>query len=129
MSFIQNQKVICIDDVFPAWAKAIYSELPKKDQTYTIRSIGIGCDVKHVIKDSKNPLSFSGEHEITVWLKEIKNPVHPISNEEYGFKADRFVPLEEITEEELEEIIIKLEKKSEIKTPKTPIYEPEKVEV
>ena len=42
LSVMQNgSKVVCVDDVFPAWARASYTALPVKGVTYTVRSM---CD-------------------------------------------------------------------------------------
>lgn len=83
-----GQKVTCIDDSFPDWITLFYDELPVKGKTYTIRSIGVG-------------INHQGEEgEICVYLNEIKNgpmpnPPHP----EFGFNAERFRPIDEVSEE------------------------------
>jgi len=118
--FIEGQRVACIDDQFPTWALALYTELPVKGKIYTIRGIGIGLDVKAIVKDSKVPASFVGEEDLTVWLQEIVNPDHPVSKEEYGFKASRFAPLEELTEEAIEKMVVELEQGQEIENPIMP---------
>lgn len=83
-----GQKVTCINDSFTDWIKVLYDELPVKGVTYTIRSIGVG--VNH----------YGEPGEICVYLNELKNPLmgrspHP----EFGFNADRFRPIDEVSEE------------------------------
>ncbi len=109
MSFIKGQQIVCIDDKFDAWARAIYDNLPKLNEIYTVRDIGVGMKVTGVIKDAKNPLSFKGEHDLVVWVEELTNKEHPVSGEEYGFLSSRFAPVEPLTEEQIESIVIGLE--------------------
>lgn len=84
---LTGQRVTCINDVFPDWIIPFYDELPRKGNTYTIRSIGVG-------------INHQGEEgEICVYLNEIKNglmpnPPHP----EFGFNAERFRPIDELSE-------------------------------
>jgi hypothetical protein len=40
--FQNGQRVVCINDDFEPWVFDLYRALPKKDQVYTIRSIGVG---------------------------------------------------------------------------------------
>ena len=39
---VKGQKVVCINDTFPAFIKAIYQQLPVKGNTYTIREVFLG---------------------------------------------------------------------------------------
>jgi hypothetical protein len=111
--YLKGQQVVCVDDKFDAWARAIYDNLPKLNEVYIIRDVGVGMKVTGVIKDAKNPLSFSGEHDVVVWLEELSNKSHPTSNEEYGFLGTRFAPLKPLTEEQIESIVIGLEREQQ----------------
>lgn len=101
--FIEGQKVVCIDDQFPNWAVAIYDNLPEKDKTYTVRQVMLGCNPKAVDPASKglSHPKFIGTQEVTILLVEITNKTHEVSKQEPGFKAERFKPLEDISEEEI----------------------------
>lgn len=92
----EGSKVVCIDDQWPSGIEKYYTDLPAKNQTYTIRTIevGIGWD------------GMAGE--IAVTLKEIVNPVSKTPpNRERGFKQERFrevEPPKETAKERLEEL-------------------------
>ena len=85
--FLPGQKVVCVNDVFPAAIKKFYWKLPVHGVTYTIRELLPGIDTR-------------GEPgEMCVYLVELLNPCsdkppYP----ERGFKAERFRPLETDTE-------------------------------
>ena len=93
--FIVGQKVVCVNDVFPAWVKKIYTQLPTKNVTYTVRGVGIGRKA-----DAAKTETF------LLLLAEISNPPDPTNKygEELGFDADRFAPLDELTEEQIESV-------------------------
>src|SRR3954453_23331553 len=85
-----GSKVVCIDDKFPLGIEKFYVALPKAGVVYVIREMSVG-------------ISLQGEEgEICVLLVGLNNPR---SNKppfpERGFKAERFRPLEELTEEEV----------------------------
>lgn len=85
--FLPGQKVVCVDDVFPATIKRFYWKLPVQGVTYTIRDLVPGID----------PSGAPGE--MCVYLVELINPCsdkppYP----ERGFRAERFRPLETDTE-------------------------------
>ena len=102
---IEGQKVVCIDDVFPDWAKAMYNELPEKDKKYTIRKVVMGVAPIGVTKESKGSTPvFIGQHEVTLLLNELNNPIHPNSKQEMGFLSIRFQPLDEFEILEKEEV-------------------------
>jgi len=88
--YLPGQKVVCVDDVFPAGIQKFYWKLPVKGVTYTVRDLIPGIDT-------------SGEPgEMCVYLVELINPCsdkppYP----ERGFKAERFRPLETDIETEL----------------------------
>jgi hypothetical protein len=82
-------KVVCIDDKFPAWAKQMYAALPKAGNTYTIRGSTVGVSFGPGFSDRQ-------EGEIAVYLREIVNPKSSKAPfREWGFRAERFRPLEE----------------------------------
>jgi hypothetical protein len=80
--FLPGQAVVCVDDAFPLGIEALYDELPKKGVTYHIRDLVPGCDFQ------ANP------GEMAVYLTELRNPCNKVGIER-GFKAERFVPLDE----------------------------------
>lgn len=90
----EGSKVVCINDDWPSGIEKYYTDLPIKNQVYTIRTIevGVGWD------------GMAGE--IAVTLKEIVNPVSKTApHRERGFKQERFAELEpDRAEERLEEI-------------------------
>ena len=85
-----GSKVVCIDDKFPLEIQKFYTALPKEGVVYVIREMCVG-------------ISLQGEEgEVCVLLVGLHNPrssKHPFP--ERGFKAERFRPLEELTEEEV----------------------------
>lgn len=88
--FQQGQKVVCVDGRFPDWASQFYVAFPREGKTYTVRTVGVGCDY------GGNP------GEIAITLRELVNPKsnkppHP----ERAFNAVRFRALEEMTAEEI----------------------------
>jgi hypothetical protein len=86
--FLPNQKVVCVDGKFPLGIEALYHELPKEGNTYTIRDIVPG-------------VGLTGEEgEVAVYLCEIKGPLNAHGIER-GFKGERFAPLS-TTEDEVE---------------------------
>jgi len=90
--FMTGQKVVCINDQFEAWVYKLYAELPKKDNTYTVREVYIG---KQDLKDKDGG-------SVGITLKEIKNPIDPTCKsgpQELGFNGERFAPLEELDSE------------------------------
>lgn len=101
--FIEGQQVVCINDEFPEWAHRRYDELPQKDTVYTVRAIRPG------ITDTGKKTPFlagdkqRGQEDISILVFELVNPEYGPEGrkQEAGFKIDRFVPLEELTEEEI----------------------------
>src|SRR4051812_26538987 len=90
-------KVVCIDDHFPPWAKQMYAALPKEGNTYTIRGSTVGVSYGMGFADRQ-------EGEIAVYLREIVNPKsRKAPHREWGFKAERFKPLDEDWETNVEE--------------------------
>jgi hypothetical protein len=98
-SVMQNgSKVVCVDDVFPAWARASYTALPVKGVTYTVRSMSPGRGKPLHIVDGKPVKNGAGDAhpEIYLLVEELRNPPDPFcAGAELGFKAERFAPMEE----------------------------------
>lgn len=88
-----GQKVVCIDDQFCDSAKKLYTALPVKNVTYTVRDVlpGIALDNK--------------THEVAVRLEELTNPLNsaPIPQER-SFNIERFAPLNPNYEVEVDRI-------------------------
>jgi hypothetical protein len=93
---IKGQKVVCINDTFTPMVRAIYKQLPKKGDTYTIREVFLGRE--KVVKGGDSAT-------VGLLLHELVNPPDPFhkGNEELGFSSERFAPLEEVPPEEVEE--------------------------
>lgn len=90
--YTQGQKVVCCDDEFAAAVKSLYTELPKKDATYTVRDVRPG-----IALDNKT-------HEVAVLLEELNNPLDSAKvPQERAFNIERFAPLDPNFEVEIEE--------------------------
>ncbi len=108
--FTKGQKVVCINDEFPALALEMYSQLPKKGSVYTVRSVYIGRG------NLTKAESGQKDGEIGLLLEELVNPRDPALKTglsgELGFNSERFAPLEfnhdseAIAEEEVDEDLI-----------------------
>lgn len=85
---IKGQKVVCINDSFPALIRAIYKQLPVKGVTYTIREVFLGREKVVKAGDSAT---------VGLLLVELTNPPDPFhqGQQELGFSSERFAPLEE----------------------------------
>lgn len=99
MSYTYNigDKVVCVDDKFPALVNTLYKELPKEGQTYVVRDmqLGVTCDGRR-------------QGEVSVLLIGVNNPHGPPpGDKERGFAGWRFVPLAEFrrVEEKIEEAL------------------------
>lgn len=90
---VKGQKVVCINDDFPAIVKAIYKALPVKGRTYTIREVFLGRE--KVLKSGDSAT-------VGLLLAELVNPPDPLhkGQQELGFNSERFAPLEELPPEE-----------------------------
>lgn len=85
-------KVVCVNDEFSEAVKALYTALPVKDATYTVRDVRPG-----IALDNKT-------HEVAVLLEELTNPLDTAKvPQERAFNIERFAPLTPFTEEEEEE--------------------------
>src|SRR5690606_37764431 len=106
LMFSTGQKVVCINDTFEPWVYDLYSALPKKDRTYTIRAVAVGrSNPKFSVNDDAEIKLTDAEFDILVLLQELKNGEAPHSSvkQELGFRSERFAPLEEEEEEAEEE--------------------------
>lgn len=95
---IKGQKVICINDTFPAAIRAIYTQLPTKDTIYTIREVFLGRE--KIVRGGDSAT-------VGLLLEELTNPKDPFhqGEQELGFSSERFAPMnevEDVTDEELE---------------------------
>lgn len=88
-----GQKVVCVDAEFGDNAKALYTELPVQDATYTVRNVLPGIN----LADGKT-------HEVAVLLVELTNPLNSaVVPQERAFNIERFAPLDPNFEVETEE--------------------------
>ncbi len=91
-------KVVCVNDTFSDAVKALYTALPVKDATYTVRDVRPG-----IALDNKT-------HEVAVLLEELINPLNTAKvPQERAFNIERFAPLDHHTEEEEERQLASLQ--------------------
>jgi hypothetical protein len=92
---IKGQKVVCINDTFNGFVKAVYTQLPVKGTTYTVREVYLGRE--KIVKGGDSAT-------VGLLLQELVNPPDPFhaGKEELGFSSERFAPLEEVPAEESE---------------------------
>ena len=92
---IKGQKVVCINDTFNEFVKAVYKQLPVKGDTYTIREVFLGRE--KIVKGGDSAT-------VGLLLQELTNPPDPfhVGKQELGFSSERFAPLEELPPEEAE---------------------------
>jgi len=95
---VKGQKVVCINDSFSEFVRAIYKQLPAKGNTYTIREVFLGRE--KIVKGGDTAT-------VGLLLEELHNPPDPFhaGKQELGFSSERFAPLEEVPPEEVEEEI------------------------
>ena len=92
--FITGQKVVCIDDKFDPNIVVYYTALPKENTVYVVRGVTCG-----IAPDNKTD-------EICVYLIGLVNPKSNVAPyRERGFRAERFRPLEELTEDEIMQLV------------------------
>jgi hypothetical protein len=93
---VKGQKVVCTNDTFPAFIRALYKELPVKGNTYTIREVFLGRE--KVVKGGDTAT-------VGLLLHELKNPPDPFhqGKQELGFTSERFAPLDELPPAEAED--------------------------
>lgn len=93
---VKGQKVICINDTFSPAIRALYQQLPVKDNIYTVREVFLGREKIVKAGDSAT---------VGLLLEELKNPPDPFhqGEQELGFSSERFAPLNELPDEKVEE--------------------------
>ena len=93
---IKGQRVVCTNDSFAPSVRAIYQQLPRKGDTYTIREVFLGRE--RIVKGGDTAT-------VGLLLQELLNPPDPFhkGGEELGFSSERFAPLEEVPPAEAEE--------------------------
>jgi len=93
---VKGQKVICINDTFPEFVRAIYKQLPVKGKVYTVREVFLGRE--KIVKGGDTAT-------VGLLLEELHNPPDPFhqGQQGLGFSSERFAPMEELPAEEAEE--------------------------
>lgn len=95
-----GEKVVCINDTFEPFHRALYQELPIKGKIYTVRESSLG----RLKTGVANPGT-----SFRLLLEELHNDLDPYMEEsiaeELGFRSDRFAPLTEIEEAEEEKMV------------------------
>ena len=93
---VKGQRVVCINDSFADFIKAIYAQLPVKGKTYTIREVFLGRE--KVVRGGDSAT-------VGLLLEELVNPPDPFhaGKQELGFSSERFAPLEELPSEVADE--------------------------
>jgi hypothetical protein len=91
----RGERVVCVNDTFHDFVRAIYTQLPRKGVTYTIREVFLGRE--RIVKGGDSAT-------VGLLLHELVNPPDPFhaGREELGFSSERFAPLEEAPFEEAE---------------------------
>jgi hypothetical protein len=91
-AMVKGQKVVCINDTFGEFIRAIYLRLPVKGKTYTIREVYLGRE--KIVKGGETAT-------VGILLAELVNPPDPFhaGKQELGFASERFAPLEELPAE------------------------------
>jgi len=92
---IKGQKVVCVNDTFTPTIRALYQQLPVKHDVYTIREVFLGRE--KIVRGGETAT-------VGLLLEELKNPPDPFhqGNQELGFSSERFAPLEELPDEQVE---------------------------
>jgi len=90
---IKGQRVVCVNDTFNEFVRAVYRQLPEKGKTYTVREVFLGRE--RIVKGGDSAT-------VGLLLQELVNPPDPFhaGKEELGFSSERFAPLEELPPEE-----------------------------
>jgi hypothetical protein len=93
--FEKGQHVICTSDQVHPEIKYLYKQWIEKGKCYTIRDCTLG---------TTNVFAAQENVSYKVLLEELVNDIDPFTTtgcrEELGFRSDRFVPVDELTEEE-----------------------------
>lgn len=95
LSMVKGQRVVCINDVFSPTVRALYRQLPVKDNIYTIREVFLGRE--KIVKGGDTAT-------VGLLLEELVNPKDPFhqGEQELGFTSERFAPLNELPDEKRE---------------------------
>jgi hypothetical protein len=95
-AMLKGQKVVCINDSFSEFVRALYTQLPVKGDTYTIREMFLGRE--KIVKGGDSAT-------VGLLLEELVNPPDPFhaGQQELGFSSERFAPVEELPAEEAEQ--------------------------
>jgi hypothetical protein len=90
---MKGQRVVCINDAFNEFVRAVYRQLPEKGKTYTVREVFLGRE--RIVRGGDSAT-------VGLLLEELHNPPDPfhVGKEELGFSSERFAPLEELPPEE-----------------------------
>jgi hypothetical protein len=90
---VKGQRVVCTNDSFPQFVRALYKQLPVKGSAYTIREVFLGRE--KVVKGGESAT-------VGLLLEELHNPPDPFhaGQQELGFSSERFAPLDELPDEE-----------------------------
>ncbi len=90
---VKGQRVVCINDSFPQFVRALYKQLPVKNKAYTIREVFLGRE--KIVKGGESAT-------VGLLLEELTNPPDPFhaGQQELGFSSERFAPLDELPAEE-----------------------------
>ncbi|MBL9199510.1 MAG: hypothetical protein JNL39_03345 [Opitutaceae bacterium] len=89
---IKGQRVVCINDTFSPTIRALYQQLPVKDNIYTVREVFLGRE--KIVKGGETAT-------VGLLLEELVNPRDPFhqGEQELGFTSERFAPLNELPDE------------------------------
>jgi hypothetical protein len=90
--FSVGQKVVLVDDKWPATVKQLYLQLPVLDTVYVVRAVRVGVKADELIMDMRRVL------EPSLLLIGIINPTNKLGVEA-GFAAHRFRSLDELKTE------------------------------
>src|ERR1700678_1104676 len=90
--FSVGQKVVLVDDKWPATVKQLYLQLPVLDTVYVVRAVRVGVKADELIMDMRRVL------EPSLLLIGIVNPTNKLGVEA-GFAAHRFRSLDELKTE------------------------------
>jgi hypothetical protein len=95
---LKGQKVVCINDQFGEFIRALYAQLPVKGRTYTVREVFLGRE--KIVKGGDSAT-------VGILLEELANPPDRFheGKQELGFSSERFAPLEELPAEEEAEAV------------------------
>jgi hypothetical protein len=95
-----GEKVVCVDDRFHPEIAFLYTALPVKGTTYTVRDCEMGRAKWVSVQKGWDSV------DMKVLLVELSNPLDPSTLKgcpsELGFAARRFAPLQSVPDEEEE---------------------------